>query len=60
MCYNRFILSAPVVELDTIRASDAPGPSSSLGGRTKRKKPLAGFFWFDIVSARIEQFAPPF
>ena len=28
-------ISVPVVELDTIKASDAFGPSSSLGGHTK-------------------------
>ena len=27
----------PVVELDTIRASDAPGPGSSPGGHTKKR-----------------------
>ena len=29
--------NVPVVELDTIRASDAPGPGSSPGGHTKKK-----------------------
>lgn len=29
--------NVPVVELDTIRASDAPGPGSSPGGHTKKR-----------------------
>ena len=29
--------NVPVVELDTIRASDAPGPGSSPGGHTNEK-----------------------
>ena len=29
--------NVPVVELDTIRASDAPGPGSSPGGHTMKK-----------------------
>lgn len=29
--------NVPVVELDTIRASDAPGPGSSPGGHTIKK-----------------------
>lgn len=39
--YN-LIFYVPVVELDTIKASDAFGPGSSPGGHTI-KKPLAGF-----------------
>ena len=45
MCYNEKNNSiVPVVELDTIKASDAFGPGSSPGGHTK-KTDLSVFFY---------------
>lgn len=37
--------NVPVVELDTIRASDAPGPGSSPGGHTKKDLPHGKSFF---------------
>ena len=45
MCYNEKNNSiVPVVELDTIKASDAFGPGSSPGGHTKKTDFIRLFF----------------
>lgn len=45
-----FFMNVPVVELDTIKASDAFGPGSSPGGHTKNNVVFCRKMKYDILS----------
>lgn len=50
--YYNLIFYVPVVELDTIKASDAFGPGSSPGGHTKKAPSGLFFMLFSAVPGR--------